>query len=68
MAFNFPFTAIVAQDEMNLAIALSTIEPSIGGVLIFGDRGTGKSTNHPFFGSALAAHEGDCRMPLSLRP
>jgi magnesium chelatase subunit I len=44
MAFNFPFTAIVAQDEMKLAIALSTIEPSIGGVLIFGDRGTGKST------------------------
>ena len=44
MALNFPFTAIVAQDEMKLAIALSTIEPSIGGVLIFGDRGTGKST------------------------
>ena len=42
MALNFPFTAIVAQDEMKLAIALSTIEPSIGGVLIFGDRGTGK--------------------------
>ena len=44
MALNFPFSAIVAQDEMKLAIALSTIEPSIGGVLIFGDRGTGKST------------------------
>lgn len=44
MALNFPFTAIVAQDEMKLAIAISTIDPSIGGVLIFGDRGTGKST------------------------
>lgn len=44
MALNFPFTAIVAQDEMKLAIAISTIDPTIGGVLIFGDRGTGKST------------------------
>lgn len=44
MAFNFPFTAIVSQAEMKLAIILCTIDPSIGGVLIFGDRGTGKST------------------------
>lgn len=44
MALNFPFTAIVAQDEMKLAIAISTIDSTIGGVLIFGDRGTGKST------------------------
>ena len=44
MAINFPFTAIVAQSEMKLAIALCTIDPSLGGVLIFGDRGTGKST------------------------
>ena len=44
MAFNFPFTAIVGQEEMKLAMVLSTIDPSIGGVLVFGDRGTGKST------------------------
>jgi magnesium chelatase subunit I len=44
MALNFPFTAIVSQAEMKLAIILCTIDPSIGGVLIFGDRGTGKST------------------------
>ena len=44
MAFNFPFTAIVGQEEMKLAMILSTIDPSIGGVLVFGDRGTGKST------------------------
>ena len=44
MTINFPFTAIVAQSEMKLAIALCTIDPSLGGVLIFGDRGTGKST------------------------
>lgn len=40
----FPFSAIVAQDEMKLALLISAIDPSIGGVLVFGDRGTGKST------------------------
>jgi magnesium chelatase subunit I len=40
----FPFSAIVAQDEMKLALISSAIDPSIGGVLVFGDRGTGKST------------------------
>jgi magnesium chelatase subunit I len=40
----FPFSAIVAQDEMKLALIASAVDPSIGGVLVFGDRGTGKST------------------------
>jgi magnesium chelatase subunit I len=40
----FPFTAIVGQDEMKRALVLAAIDPSIGGVLVFGDRGTGKST------------------------
>ncbi|MEL6520462.1 MAG: magnesium chelatase ATPase subunit I [Pseudomonadota bacterium] len=40
----FPFTAIVGQDEMKQAMILTAIDPSIGGVLVFGDRGTGKST------------------------
>lgn len=40
----FPFSAIVAQDEMKTALILSAIDQTIGGVLIFGDRGTGKST------------------------
>jgi magnesium chelatase subunit I len=40
----FPFTAIVGQDEMKLALQLNVIDPKIGGVLIMGDRGTGKST------------------------
>jgi len=40
----FPFTAIVGQEEMKLALLLNVIEPKVGGVMIMGDRGTGKST------------------------
>ncbi|CTQ48050.1 magnesium chelatase ATPase subunit I [Jannaschia donghaensis] len=40
----FPFSAIVGQDDMKTAMILTAIDPSIGGVLVFGDRGTGKST------------------------
>jgi magnesium chelatase subunit I len=40
----FPFTAIVGQEQMKLALLLNVIDPSIGGVMIMGDRGTGKST------------------------
>ena len=40
----FPFTAIIGQDEMKLALLLNVIDPKIGGVIIMGDRGTGKST------------------------
>ncbi|MCH2166328.1 MAG: magnesium chelatase ATPase subunit I [Oceanicola sp.] len=40
----FPFSAIVGQDEMKQAMILTAIDPTIGGVLVFGDRGTGKST------------------------
>ena len=44
MANPFPFCAIVGQDEMKLAILIAAIDPSVGGVLVTGDRGTGKST------------------------
>ena len=40
----FPFSAIVGQDEMKLALLIAAVEPAIGGVMVFGDRGTGKST------------------------
>ena len=40
----FPFTAIVGQEQMKLALQLNVIDPKIGGVMIMGDRGTGKST------------------------
>ena len=40
----FPFAAIVGQEDMKLAMIMTAIDPKIGGVLVFGDRGTGKST------------------------
>jgi magnesium chelatase subunit I len=44
MSLSFPFSAIVGQDDMKLAILIAAVDPSVGGVLVFGDRGTGKST------------------------
>jgi len=44
MTRNYPFSAIVGQEDMKLAILVAALEPSVGGVLVMGDRGTGKST------------------------
>lgn len=40
----YPFSAIVGQEEMKRALLIAAVDPRIGGVMIFGDRGTGKST------------------------
>jgi len=44
MSTPYPFSAIVGQDEMKRAILIAAVEPAIGGLLVLGDRGTGKST------------------------
>ncbi len=44
MATVFPFSAIVGQDEMKLALLIAAVDQKGGGVLAFGDRGAGKST------------------------
>ncbi len=40
----YPFSAIVGQDEMKQALLIAAVDPGVGGVMVFGDRGTGKST------------------------
>ncbi len=40
----YPFGGIVGQEEMKLSLMLNVIDPAIGGVMIMGHRGTGKST------------------------
>ena len=40
----FPFTAIIGQEEMKRSLILNVINSKIGGVLIFGKKGTAKST------------------------
>ena len=44
MALAYPFTAIVAQDAMKQALLIAAVDQEVGGVLVMGDRGTGKST------------------------
>lgn len=41
---NFPFTAIVGQEELKTALILNVIDPGIGGLLVMGEKGTAKST------------------------
>ena len=41
---SYPFSAIVAQDEMKLALLLNAVNPAIGGVVVRGEKGTAKST------------------------
>ncbi|MFJ3230515.1 putative cobaltochelatase [Streptomyces sp. NPDC086787] len=44
MTAPFPFTAVVGQDDLRLALLLNAVSPSVGGVLVRGEKGTAKST------------------------
>lgn len=52
----YPFTHIHGQDELKEALILCAIDPGIGGVLAFGDRGTGKTTTVRALGQLLSQH------------
>ncbi|WP_131733650.1 VWA domain-containing protein [Gordonia paraffinivorans] len=54
----YPFSAVVGQEQLKLALILSAISPGIGGVLIRGEKGTAKSTIVRGLGP-LIADEGD---------
>ncbi len=61
---SFPFTAIVGQEDMKLALILNIIDPTIGGVLLKGQKGTGKSTAARAI-SALVPEIGFIELPLN---
>ncbi|MFD8807267.1 putative cobaltochelatase [Streptomyces sp. NPDC059597] len=44
MSTHFPFTAVVGQEDLQLALLLNAVAPNIGGVLVRGEKGTAKST------------------------
>ncbi len=68
MSVPFPFTAIVGQDEMKLALSLAAIDPSLGGVLVQGDRGTGKSTAVRALAAVLPAIRVSANCPYGCDP
>jgi magnesium chelatase subunit D len=55
--YSYPFSAIVGQERMKLALILNAINPAVGGVLIRGEKGTGKSTAVRALATLLPEHD-----------
>lgn len=64
----FPFSAIVGQDEMKRALLIAAVDASVGGVLVFGDRGTGKSTTVRALAALLPPMKAVAGCPFSCDP
>ena len=68
MKLEFPFAAIVGQEEMKQALRIAATDQSVGGVLVFGDRGTGKSTAVRSLAALLPPIEAAEGSPWNLAP
>jgi len=66
--YTYPFTAIVGQEEMKLALILNIINPAISGVLIRGEKGTAKSTAVRALANILPEIEVIAGIPFNLSP
>ncbi|CQR74463.1 ATP-binding protein [Sporomusa ovata] len=64
----YPFTAIVGQEDMKLALILNVINPLLGGVLIKGEKGTAKSTAVRALADLLPAMEVSKSCPFHCDP
>ena len=60
----FPFSAIVGQEKLKEALILNAINPAIGGVLIFGEKGTAKSTAVRGLKNILGLNSSNKEVPL----
>jgi magnesium chelatase subunit D len=58
----YPFSALVGQDQLRLALVLNAVRPEIGGVLIRGEKGTAKSTAVRGLAHVLATLDADARL------
>ena len=61
---SFPFTAVVGQEKLKEALVLNAINPAIGGVLVFGEKGTAKSTTVRGLKSILDLSGSEHSVPL----
>jgi magnesium chelatase subunit I len=68
MALAYPFSAIIGQDEMKLALLIAAVDPDVGGVLVLGDRGTGKSTAIRALAALLPSIPMVCGCPYNCDP
>ncbi|ADK85878.1 Magnesium chelatase [Desulfarculus baarsii DSM 2075] len=64
----FPFSAIVGQQEMKLALKLNAVDPGVGGVLVRGEKGTAKSTAVRGLAAILPRIETAARCPFGCDP